>query len=426
MILLILNLLSQWKIKFYLILAFASFFINGVFAQEKASITEYLGSAFESNLVKSDLESVSFLKNYNYNLPLIKSIDLRSETRDFLFQRQEYTMRIKPNSLKAIDTQKKIYQNKLEKVKLDNQFIFNQALKKRYLLLVDYLFTEQEIKLETKKLGNLNDKLAVSGQKIYETNFDIKELIKSEDELLKLKLKLSNLKNSQERQYLLLIALFNFRGDSLMMVSNDLISPEQIIENTRHKFSEESLEIKQQKLKLITLENEMEFNHSKSNQLLDYVQAKYTGDDNIIFDETISIGIGINLPFFGSNRQRKGDYYFEKLDEENELKQLVETKEYDENNMRNEFTAVISNYKILTQHMEESSVSSLLETYEQMDGVSPLLLLNLVIMQNERELQALKSKHQLYKLYIERLAIQGALFQHPLRNYLSASREFIR
>jgi len=411
--------------KFHLVLILISIFTNMVSAQEKTSMTEYLGSAFESSLVKSDSDNFSFLKEYNYNLPLIKSVDLRSETRDFLLQRQEYSMRVKPNSLKAIANQKKIYQNRLEKIQIDNHQNFNQELKKRYTLLVDYLFAEELMKLETERSHNLRDKLKILGQQIYDANFDIKDLIESEDELLSLELKLSNLKNLQGRQYSLLRELLNFQGDSLVLDFNNLISPRQIMEAPLNGISLESLEVTQQKLKLKTIENEMEFNLAKSNQLLDYVQAKYVGSDNIIFDETVSIGIGINLPFFGNNRQRKGDYYFERLSEESKLNQLVETKEYIQNQTRDEFNKVVLNYRTLTKQMEESSVSLILESYKKMDGVSPLLLLNLVITQNNKELQALKSKHQLYKFYIEALVAQGKLFQKPLRNYLSANVEFI-
>lgn len=396
-----------------------------VMAQKQTSINEYLGSVFTSNGVTQDTENVSFLKNYNYNLPLIKSVDLRSETRDFLLEKQEYSLRVKPNSLGAISYQKKVYKNRIEGVEIANQLRFNEELKKRYVSIIDYFFTQKLITLEKERQGQLGDKLKILSQSIYSSNFDIKDLLETEDELLKLNLKLANLHETHSIQITHLHQLLNFHGDSLQLDFNNLISPAQIVQQPINFSSRESLLIKRQKLKLTTLENEKELGLAKSNQLLDYVQAKYGGRNNFFFNENFSIGIGLNVPFFGNNRQRKGDYYFQKLTEEGELKLLEEAVEYEQWLLRKKFENAIMNFESLNKQLEENSVSSILKTYRKMEGVSPMLLLNLVSLKTKKKIETLQSKHELYITYIDWLANQGDLFQQPFRNYLSRDIEII-
>jgi len=396
-----------------------------VMAQKQTSINEYLGSVFTSNGVTQDTENVSFLKNYNYNLPLIKSVDLRSETRDFLLEKQEYSLRVKPNSLGAISYQKKVYKNRIEGVEIANQLRFNEELKKRYVSIIDYFFTQKLITLEKERQGQLGDKLKILSQSIYSSNFDIKDLLETEDELLKLNLKLANLHETHSIQITHLHQLLNFHSDSLQLDFNNLISPAQIVQQPINFSSRESLLIKRQKLKLTTLENEKELGLAKSNQLLDYVQAKYGGRNNFFFNENFSIGIGLNVPFFGNNRQRKGDYYFQKLTEEGELKLLEEAVEYEQWLLRKKFENAIMNFESLNKQLEENSVSSILKTYRKMEGVSPMLLLNLVSLKTKKKIETLQSKHELYITYIDWLANQGDLFQQPFRNYLSRDIEII-
>ena len=109
--------------------------------------------------------------------------------------------------------------------------------------------------------------------------------------------------------------------------TNNLISPEQIIDfpisdSVSYEYSFLSL----QKLKMNTLENEMNLSIAKSRQLLDFVQAKYIGKSENLFEDNLSIGLGINLPFFGAARQDKSEFYFEKTVKESKLNNELKNK----------------------------------------------------------------------------------------------------
>jgi len=61
-----------------------------------------------------------------------------------------------------------------------------------------------------------------------------------------------------------------------------------------------------------------------------------------------------------------------------------------------------------------------------MEGVSPLLLLNLKILQNKKNIEILKFEQELYKAYIEFLSLNEQLFEQPLVNYLAPDFELLK
>lgn len=394
-------------------------------AQNDISTTSFLQSTLASNRVAESEQNLQFLRGINYNLPLVKSLELRTETRDFVFDRQEYSIRVKPNTLRAITHQKKVFQNKVDEVSIENQIYFNNALKERYQLLVDYIFT---VKMEALIIQNkllLKDKLQVISQDIYDTNFDVKDLIDTEEQLLDAELKADNLKNQLSDIGVMIQYYLNTDNTSATVLFDDLIKPEQIINWSVNSAIPESQRIKLQRLELLMIQDEMQLSKLKSEQIFDYFQAKYGGRNTIIFEEKFSLGMGLNIPFFGNSRIKKADYYFDKLKKETKLNEEIKRFETELSLSQKEYNEAIINYQNLISQVEKSSVVSLLETYKKMEGVSPLLLLKLKILQHKKLIAALKSEHEMYRKFIGLLAQNETLFQKPLKNYLSNTLEMI-
>ena len=169
----------------------------------------------------------------------------------------------------------------------------------------------------------------------------------------------------------------------------------------------------------------MSLSIAKSNQLLDFVQAKYIGKSENLFEDNLSIGLAINLPFFAAARQDKSEFYFEKTIKQNSLNDALKKHQLKVSFAKNEFETSKVNYTVLQKQYENSSVTSIYKAYQKMEGVSPLLLLNLKILQNKKDIEILKFEHELYKAYIEFLSLNEQLFQEPLLNYLSPSLELL-
>lgn len=166
--------------------------LSSIFGQSTITTTQFLHTV--NTTIQNESDSiVALLTDYNYNLPLIRGVQFRTETKDLRLKRQEYALRIKPNSLRTIKNQNKINQNKIEKVKIENELSFNKDLENRYYLIVNFIFTDKLIVLLERKQNQLKDKLKILAKQIYDTNFDIKDLIDTEESLQEVELKLLNL-----------------------------------------------------------------------------------------------------------------------------------------------------------------------------------------------------------------------------------------
>ena len=104
---------------------------TSVSAQKQHTIKSFLSSINDSKLVYIDSSTTAQLNDKNYSIPIIKSAQFRLETRRFVETFQEYSLRVKPNSIRAISSQKYIYQNKIEEVRISNQIKINKELKNK-------------------------------------------------------------------------------------------------------------------------------------------------------------------------------------------------------------------------------------------------------------------------------------------------------
>lgn len=395
--------------------------ISSSFAQQSYTSTQYLKIITDKNQKKTD-SLIALLQSYNYNIPLVKGVQFRTETKDLLLKRQEYSLRIKPNSLGAISNTKQAYNHKIEIIRVENELRIQQELEKQYLQLIDYIFNEKQQNLFSKRQNQLKDKLKLLSQQMYDTNFDVNDLITTEENLLNITLKLASLKeDNYSLQRLLTQNLL--QKEPITIQLTDIIKPQKIIEVSVNKNFNFNLELSLQELKLGLIENEMRAEKAKNKQIIDYVQAKYGGRRSFLFDENFSIGLGINLPFFGNARQKKASFYLDKINEENKFADLKKEIEYTKVWATNDFNAAKLKYQSLNSQIKESSIISLLETYRKIDGVSPLILLKLEILQTKKEVELVKVAHDLYKTYIKKMTSQGLLFQQPYKNYLSNSLE---
>jgi len=144
-----------------------------------------------------------------------------------------------------------------------------------------------------------------------------------------------------------------------------------------------------------------------------------------IRDRNISVGIGFNINF-GANRQRKGDYFFDKLNEEIKLASLEEEVAIELNEEQFELNEAFKKYDAIKNQINNGSIKPIFEIYKNMIGVSPLLLVKLKLLLNDKQTASVDAKHELYTSYIRTLSVKEVLFQKPLRNYLSTGIKYIQ
>ncbi len=403
------------------LLLFCLFFFSG-YAQKEITTTDVLLGVKNIEQVQFDSIQLAFLKDYNHNLPLVNNVEFRSETRDLLFSRQEYAIRVKPNSLRAILAKKKVYSSMINEVEIQGQIHVNDELEDRYNLLIDYLYNEKLTAAYLLKKVQLEDKLTILKHTVYDANFEVRDVVDAEEALFDTQVVLQNLQEVHRHQNALLKLMVKETADSIYLKNNDLVTPGQILAiAAREKVSNDNLEIQLRQSKLETIEGEMGLDVAKSKKIIDFVQAKYGGKNSELFDENFAIGIGINIPFFGNAREKRSEHYFNKLRTESEILALKKAQEKEVVDAVENFRSTASKYQVFKDQAANSSVTALLNTYKTMEGVSPLILLKLKISEHNRVIDIIKIERVLYEKYIKMLAASNVLFQTPRVNFLNAN-----
>jgi len=392
-------------------------------AQTNISTTEFLSLSKEAFQIKYDSVKRTQLDKLNFSLPLLKSVELRSETRDLLLERQEYSLRIKPNSLWARGFQKKVYDNKTKSFSLKTKKSLNEEIEKRYLLLIDYYFIKKEIALQKEKKTELQDVIFVLKQQQNQLNFDIKDYLNAQNDLLENNLQLTQLSQELASKSLELQRRIG-KQDNFRINFKDLINPKSVLQTSiKDTTFSDNISLRIKKLKLNTLEKEMKFETYQSRQVLDYVQAKYGGKKSILFNENFSIGIGINLPLFGNTRLKKSKYLFDIISEESEIVRLDQKMKQEAKEIDDSFSIAKTSYQSFAEQLKNNPIKDLLENYKKTEAVDPLLLLKLKIMGQMIKIQTNKAEHKMYRLYIRHLSIYEVLFKNPYKNYLSQNHQ---
>lgn len=410
----------------FLLFFFGMFSITSI-AQKEITITDVLKGTQYIEQIQLDSIHANFLKGYNHKLPFVDNLELRTETSsDFLLNRQEYAIRLKTNSIREILANKKVYQSKINEVEIQGKIHYKEELEDRYDIMINYIFNERLTAAYKERKIQLQDKLTILQHTIYEENFDVKGVVETEEALFETEMTLLQLNEFQVYNNKVLQQMVGVELTPIYLNSYDLITPNQMIANYIEINPNSNLEIQLKQSELEILNNEMQLDVVKSKRIIDFVQAKYVDENSAFFDENFSISLGINLPFFGSTRTKKSDYYFDMLSVESEILGLQENLKKKENKAYEKFKSIISKYKAFQNQLANSSISSLLNTYKNIEGVNPLTLVLLKISEHDKEIELLNIEYNLYKDYMSMLASKNLLYQVPLKNYLSSNISIIK
>ena len=198
-------------------------------AQKRISTTQLLLGANQIEQVKFDSIQLAFLKNYNHNLQLIDNIEFRTETRDLLLPRQEYAIRVKPNSLRGRLANKKVYRSKINEVQIQGRIRLIEELEDRYYLLVAYVFNKKLIDAYQFRKTQLKDKISLLKTAIYSEVFNVNDLIDTEEALFDNQIILQNLQQAQAYHDAILQLMIGNRKNNNYLKSDDIITPKNCL-----------------------------------------------------------------------------------------------------------------------------------------------------------------------------------------------------
>lgn len=405
------------------------FFISTVFsldAQFSATTTDVFARHGLDQQQLPYSSNLNFLKNKAGKIPIIENFEFRTETDEFVFDQQEYSMRFDLNSRderKAYDrvlaTNKQLYSLMQEEYEAD-------LVKRDYQILVDYYFDLLELDLVNQSLSMVNDKKIVLAKLLSNaSDVNINNWLSNQDDIVSLVMDSVELEQSLFDSRL---QIFGKESSVRSIVFDDFISIEKLrgvvdsyLINGSNTIGSRMATVEETKAKA-----EYALEEAETNKWLRFIQVKYQADNDAIFQNELSFGSSINIPTKSTNKVKRNEAALDVWDKKYD--RLLE-EEKDKRNFTSNIIKLESSiiqYDKLIKLIEEQELEKTYENYLSLGDVSPLTLLGIqknIIKFNSNLLDA---KKEIYEVYIDLIGNSSLMTEEPRINFLSNNLETIK
>ncbi|WP_420460985.1 hypothetical protein [Neolewinella sp.] len=337
--------------------------------------------------------------------PFIDSYDLRTETDEYDYQRQEYTIRFNFSSPSRVRAQRAMYQQLLLQPPEDEQEATCERIEDLYRDWVQLYLLRRGRTTTDSLLLVLADRQRVAER--YAT-----ALRGDPDDQFRLITDRSDLvlaRGRSERREELLRTSYQLGSDSLDFTgfpTVSAISDELVAASTTA-----SVPDLRTAYELALIDREIALEQAEERQLLDFLQLRYRANPRQEFREKFTIGLALRIRDGGDRKLKLRQLYLEKeqLEREGSLgRQLREVEQtVSAAALRTALDAYASVDTILQQ--EEFTLRRLARTVAQREDVDPRFLLKVTAQRLERELDRLDALERVLETYLEWRGARGEL-----------------
>jgi hypothetical protein len=388
------------------------------------STTALLETAFQDTEVKYQESQIEYLNNNPLTTPLIDEVQFRTETRDFDLERQQYAVRVSPNSIGQKKYSKAYYQNMIAEFDTRWNEALNKALRDRYLLLIDLIKTRRYLAAQQQQQLVLEDRITVLKKNTTAVGFNYQDLIDAENNYQKSLLDMIDLEQDEARYQQQAMEMLGV--NSPLVINDSGLVDVAYIDRwlTRLPGATDSTNINmtrnQNNLRQIELEYLEE--RAQSKNVLDFVQAEYRNDEREGVIEDFRIGVGLNLPVTKSSQAKLNRLSLERLEQENDLQTYKLNLQRELDISRSKLEVLIRKYETVNAFIKSSDTENSLQKYLSIDGISPLTLLGVQESIIDNELRLYSLEKDIFQEYINLLDKTGLLVQRPLIDYFTINQ----
>ena len=341
----------------------------------------------------------------------LEELVFRTETRDFDFDRQSYTLRLTPSVKKVRQAQKKIAQQAVDKATIERQSYVFKFVEIAYKDWIDLYSTEEKLKVYKNLLAVYSDIEKVLLRLGKKEELNVKDFLEVKSDITATNIAIHSLEVEQQ-------TLLNKQADF-----SDLISIEQIeakLLRSTIGIANSLISTQQTNLKEVAIQTEIELELAEQKRFFDFFQIEYRGPHDDLLRERFSIGVGLKIPFTGSNQLKVEELKMEQalLKEENRLEiSLFEAEVAKEKQALKALIAKYSISKDLIQQQQQQAKDLIIKLVAR-EGSTPLMQLYYQIEQSKQALDLVKLEANIYEEYINYLSLTEELFTTPFRNFL--------
>lgn len=380
---------------------------------QSISCSEYLDKV-KTHLVLPTMEYPTF------RAPWLDEIQLRTETREFSFDRQRYALRLEPQPLGLGKLQTKLGSISAQEIKLERQKYYARLLKD-YLKQWTTAAIYQEIGAEMQHLKLLlEDKKLICQRLAQKSLNDLDNYLKVQNDLYDL-----------ERDYQALIAkqsairnqwsgLFGWPTDvplSTALLTIDKI--QQFVHQNENLWTKAVMRREQSlALKELNLDYELAAEKAEKNKIVDFVQFRYRGPSVNPWQEKMSIGLGLNLPVMGNHKFDIYKLNLEKQSLHDEHREAVMELSRDFITLKQKITLSVNAYNLLTS--QKAEINALMEYFKKqpIEELSPLLIIEQNREWHKYGIRQWEQVLVVYEHYLNLLDLCGYFFPDLGYNYI--------
>lgn len=383
------------------------------------SSIDFLKSYKKEESVVFQYNKLYSLKTDSYNLPYIEKLEVRTETNEFDWRKQEYLLRVSPNSRRNVETQRQFRETARYLSEMEFEVAKSEAIRKRYDLLVDDVFLQRILLIKNKQTVLLKDKVILLQRSIFLDDFDIMELIEAEDDAQKNQREIMDLENAilatekNIQRNILINNKVKLKGENLITVADvkEILSSLKTTKTIHPGIEVQSAKVYNQML-------EYEWESSKTKFSLGFVQVKYGHDAGDSFRKSFSVGVGFDIPFKSMGRIALNELELNVRESESDFRnsksQISEEKYFQLQQLGN----LIRKYELVAQQLENGQAEYALKEYQKIAETPPKALVKL--RENTLKIEMLLQilEYEIMQTLVEYLDCAGLLIQTPFRNYL--------
>lgn len=379
--------------------------------QDSLSVKQFLQNIDHQASIGYVKKKIAHFNDLSYRLPLVEKLEFRTETNDFELKKQEYLVRITPNSLKNRRTQRQYHETVQHMAQMELQFTKSMELRKRYELLVNLYYYSAILSSHLRHQVLYNDKVTLLKRSSSLPGFDILDLINAEDDAQENLHRILELENHIET---LDKTAARMSPSSLPLSFNGfhLITVEEIKEvvasvSSRQTLSHSALDVISADTYMSMLEYEWEA--AKSKFSLGYIQAQYGYNPGDPFRKSFSVGVGFDIPLKSTGRLDLNEIQVKIMESESEYFQKKSEIEEEIFSLEQHLHSLISRHALISQHLEESQAEYALQEYSKIAEASPRALLQLRENTLKKQLLLQEIEHEIYLTYISFLDYSGMI-----------------
>lgn len=387
--------------------------------------TQILESAWLSPSYLQRQQELSFLNETKMVLPFLEELEFRTETQEFALDRQEYAMRLQINTPRQRKVASAVKQQEISLRSVAVNETLEQLLYERYKLVLKIALEQQQQQHLNKQQAWFSDQKTLL-QRLFEQDGQsaLEDLLKLEDkQLVFTKEQLENQQNLALLELELAGILTNASNTDPKVQTIDLPSPDQLADQLVINQSASITlpwEVQAQAVETELLKLEAAGELADQKNLLQFLQFRYTGDNDPLLQDRFTVGAGLRLPFRNTNSLKLQYLELEQLEEEHQRLELLAEWTTELAAAEAQFASDLMQYQDLQEELNK---------FQQQYG--PVYLRDIGVTDIQVLLQAqggifhrqqlcLDQAELVYESYLEVLLLSGRLTQQPYRNWWSS------